>query len=57
MDRSQSGQIVRETLSRKTPLPKKKKQTNWGEGCVEWLKVYTLSSNPKTAQKEVVFNL
>jgi hypothetical protein len=41
--RSQPGEIVPETLSRKTHHKK---------GLVEWLKVKALSSNPSTTKKK-----
>jgi hypothetical protein len=40
---SQPRQIVRETLSQKNPAQKK--------GLVDWFKVYTLSSNPRTKKR------
>jgi hypothetical protein len=45
---SQTGQIVHETLSRKTLSQKKK-----GLIEVEWLKVKALSSSPRTAKQNI----
>jgi hypothetical protein len=48
MVQSQSGQIVRETLSWKTLSQK--------IGLVEWLKVKTLSSSPSTSKKKKIIS-